>query len=120
MSLKNSLIILEANIVKKTLNLALLHVRHSFGEVQIKDLNICLDFNNKKVALIAILNHLQLDLYKVPWRKLTRKMSKQVVGKGTKPTEKEKEKSGGSGLELSLFIKINSSKLSSKLVEFQI
>lgn len=85
MNLKNSLIILEANIIKKTLNLQLFHLRHSFGEIQIKDLNICFDFNNKKISLIAILSSLQVDLYKFPLKKITKKLSKKIAN----PLEKE-------------------------------
>ncbi len=88
MSLKNSLIILEANIIKKTLNLQLLHVRHSFGEIQVKDLNICFDFNNKKINLIAILGSLQIDFYQIPIAKLTKRLSKKLSKNKSIPLKK--------------------------------
>jgi len=68
MNLKNSLVLLEANIIKKAFTLSQLHLRHTIGEVLIKDLNICLDFAHLKFNLIAILGSINIDIYKIPFK----------------------------------------------------
>lgn len=68
MNLKNSLIILEANIVKKTFTLNQLHLKHTIGQIIVKDLNVCLDFNNKRVSIIAVVGNVGLDLFKIPFK----------------------------------------------------
>lgn len=119
MTLRNSLVILEANIIKKTLNLQLLHVRHSFGEIQVKDVNICFDFNNKKISLIAIFGCIQIDLYKIPVLKIAKRIAKQLT-KGSTPSKKQSYGKSPHTAQFSLFLKINSTKLSSKIIKVEL
>lgn len=57
-----------------------------------KDLNICVDYNNKKVSLIVILGGLQIDVYKLPILKMARKMTKKIKRGNSQSKELEKLK----------------------------
>jgi hypothetical protein len=63
-----------------------MHLRHTFGEIQIIDFNICVDYNSKKLSLIAILGNININFDKIPLRKL----SKRILRKRTK-SELQKE-----------------------------
>jgi hypothetical protein len=60
--LRNSLILLEANIIKKIFNLQSLIIKHPCLELKINDLNICLDYSSKKLGIIAIWNQLKVKV----------------------------------------------------------
>lgn len=63
-----------------------MHLRHTFGEIQIKDFNICLDYNSKKLSVIAILGIISINLNKIPLKKL----SKRIFKKTSKNVEQKK------------------------------
>jgi hypothetical protein len=60
--LRNSLVLLEANIIKKIFNFQQILIRHKFAELILKDFNICLDYNNHKLNIIAILGSIAFNL----------------------------------------------------------
>jgi len=55
-----------------------MHLRHSLGEIQIKDFNTCLDYNSKKLNVIAILGSININFYKIPLRKLSKKLLRKT------------------------------------------
>lgn len=55
-----------------------MHLRHTFGEIQIKDFNICVDYNSKKLSVIAILGNININFYKIPLRKLSKKILRKT------------------------------------------
>jgi uncharacterized Fe-S cluster-containing protein len=68
--LRNSLVILEANIIKKIFNLQQILIRHKFAELIINDFNICLDYNNRKLNIIAILGNILINVKEIPYKDL--------------------------------------------------
>lgn len=66
--MRNSLVLLEANIIKKIFNLEQILIRHKFADLVIKDFNICLDYNNRKLNIIAILGNIMINVKEIPFK----------------------------------------------------
>ena len=44
-------------------------------------MNVCVDFSNKKLGLIAIIGKFKFEILKVPVKKMVRKISKKISQK---------------------------------------